>query len=122
MKANRARLSARCQATFAAANSSEAATPRQHAARERVIVTSHVAANGRIAHHRRYAKSYGYRHHRHGYGSYGQSAQAMAIARQVMGGLAMACGNGSLPPDICSMSGSLGGAGALSGIAGMMPY
>ncbi|WP_020176343.1 hypothetical protein [Methyloferula stellata] len=116
MKANRSRLSARCQATFASAGPSEAASPRH----ERVIVTTHVAADGRVIHHRRYAASgYGYRHHGHGYGGYGQSAQAMAIARQVMGGLAMACGNGSLPPDICSMSGGMGG---MAGLASMMPY
>jgi hypothetical protein len=122
MKANRSRLSARCQASFASAGPSQAASPRH----ERVIVTTHVAANGHVIHHRRYAASgYGYRHHGHGYGGYGQSAQAMAIARQVMGGLAMACGNGSLPPDICSMSsgmGGMGGMGSLAGLAGMMPY
>ncbi len=117
MKANRARLSARCQATFASVASQNAA-PHEH-----VIVTRRVAANGRIIHHRRYVEANVYRHrghgHGYGYGGYGQSAQAMAIARQVMGGLAMACGSGSLPPDICSMSGSMGGMGGLAGLAGM---
>jgi hypothetical protein len=114
MKANRANLSARCQATFASASSSHGAAPREH-----VVVTTSVAANGHIIHHHRYASAYGYRHHGHGYGGYGQSAQAMAIAAQVMGGLARACGTGSLPPDICNMSGSMGGMGNLSGLAGL---
>jgi hypothetical protein len=115
MKAHRASLSARCQAAFAGAAPSHVASTREH-----VVVTTRVAANGRIIHHRRYiASGYGYRHHGHGYGGYGQSAQAMAIAAQVMGGLARACGTGSLPPDVCSMSGSMGGMGNLSGLAGL---
>jgi hypothetical protein len=124
MKANRAHLSARCQATFASASQSHASPPP-----ERRVETAHVAASHAAIRHRRYAVAgYGYRHRGHaGYGDYGQSAQAMAIARQIMGGLAVACGNGSLPPEVCSsMSSSMASMGAglagLGGTSGMSPY
>ncbi len=93
MKVNRDKLSPRCQAAVASTESSKAVS------RQRAENLIHAAASRR----HRYASAALYHHH--GHAGWSQSAQAMAIARQVMGGLGMACASQAIPSDICSMSG-----------------
>jgi hypothetical protein len=117
MNRNRANLSARCQAVFASATGG---APRHHyEGRATRVASAHsrVASTKHFTRHARYASAYGYRHH--GHSGWGQSAQAMAIAQQVMSGFAQACGSQSLPPEICSMSGNLGSMGGISGLGSL---
>jgi hypothetical protein len=108
MKANRANLSQRCQATFASVETTKA-TPRHTAASAHAAPPSGHVTGGETPRRHRYASAAIYHRH-HGHAGWSQSAQAMAIARQVMGGLGMACASQTIPSDICSMSaGFMGG-------------
>lgn len=129
MKANRASLSPRCQASFPGAAPSPDASVRQAAAPSRqgvvqgqrladgrhAVSKPHYRAYGPVATHRhRDARPvvYAYHHHHHGWA---QSQQAMAIAGQIMRGFGMACASRAIPADVCSMSGSFMGGGNMMG-------